>query len=61
MPVHEIARILKRSKATIHREIKRNWFSDESMALKLDPNDDLGNGPAHTCAGSSALRQPSSV
>lgn len=26
-----MALVLKRSKATIHREIKRNWFSDESM------------------------------
>jgi IS30 family transposase len=31
IPVREIARVLKRSKATIHREIRRNWFSDESM------------------------------
>jgi IS30 family transposase len=31
VPVREMARVLKRSKATIHREIKRNYFSDECM------------------------------
>ena len=31
VPVAEMARALKRSKATIHREIKRNFFSDECM------------------------------
>ena len=31
IPVREMARVLKRSKATVHREIKRSWSSDESM------------------------------
>ncbi|PRZ40967.1 IS30 family transposase [Tritonibacter scottomollicae] len=31
VPVNEIARVLKRSKATIHHEIKRNYFSDGCM------------------------------
>ncbi len=31
VPVREIARVLQRSKATIHRELKRNFFSDECM------------------------------
>lgn len=29
--VREMARVLKRSKATIHREIKRNFFSDPCL------------------------------
>nr|WP_170432546.1 helix-turn-helix domain-containing protein [Ruegeria arenilitoris] len=29
--VAEMARVLKRSKATIHREIKRNFFSDPCL------------------------------
>ena len=31
VPVREMARVLQRSKATIYREIKRNWFSDECL------------------------------
>ena len=31
IPVREMARVLQRSKATIYREIKRNWFSDECL------------------------------
>ncbi|WP_174827346.1 helix-turn-helix domain-containing protein [Ruegeria sp. HKCCA5929] len=31
VPVREMARVLKRSKATIHREIKRNFFSDSCL------------------------------
>ncbi|WP_171212856.1 IS30 family transposase [Ruegeria sp. HKCCA5426] len=31
VPVREMARVLKRSKATIHREIKRNFFSDPCL------------------------------
>ena len=31
IPVREIARMLQRSKATIYREIKRNWFRDECL------------------------------
>ena len=31
VPVREMARVLRRSKATIYREIKRNWFSDECL------------------------------
>lgn len=31
VPVDEIARVLKRSRSTIFRELKRNFFSDESM------------------------------
>jgi transposase, IS30 family len=31
VPVRDMARVLKRSKATIHREIKRNFFSGECM------------------------------
>ncbi|MBY6159212.1 helix-turn-helix domain-containing protein [Pseudooceanicola nitratireducens] len=29
VPVREMARVLQRSKATIHLELKRNFFSDE--------------------------------
>ncbi|WP_417743855.1 helix-turn-helix domain-containing protein [Salipiger sp.] len=54
IPVREMARVLQRSKATIYREIKRNWFSDECLpgydcqsAANRDPlsaskNDPLG-------------------
>lgn len=31
VPVREMTRVLQRSKATIHRELKRNFFSDECM------------------------------
>nr|WP_276308633.1 helix-turn-helix domain-containing protein [Pseudooceanicola lipolyticus] len=31
VPVREMARVLQRSKATIYRELKRNFFSDECM------------------------------
>ena len=31
VPVDEMARVLKRCRSTIFRELKRNYFSDESM------------------------------
>jgi len=31
VPVDEMARVLKRCRSTIFRELKRNFFSDESM------------------------------
>lgn len=31
VPVREMARVLKRSKATLYRELKRNYFVDESL------------------------------
>jgi IS30 family transposase len=31
VPVDEMARALKRCRSTIFRELKRNYFSDESM------------------------------
>ena len=37
VPVREMARVLQRSKATIYREIKRNWFSDECLPGDLPP------------------------
>ncbi|MEO1016924.1 MAG: helix-turn-helix domain-containing protein [Pseudomonadota bacterium] len=34
MPVREMARVLKRSKSTIHREIKRNFWADDAFIKK---------------------------
>ena len=34
VPVREMARVLKRSKSTIHREIKRNFWSDDAFPKK---------------------------
>ena len=37
VPVDEIARVLKRCRSTIFRELKRNHFSDESMPIFARP------------------------
>jgi len=34
VPVREMARVLRRSKATIHREIKRNFWADDALPRK---------------------------
>ena len=34
VPVREMARVLRRSKAPIHREIKRNFWADETLPRK---------------------------
>ena len=34
VPVREMARVLKRSKSTIHREIKRNFWADDAFPKK---------------------------
>ena len=34
VPVREMARVLRRSKATIHREIKRNFWADDALPVK---------------------------
>ena len=31
VPVRDLARVLQRSKATIHRKIERNWCNDECL------------------------------
>ena len=34
VPVREMARVLQRSKSTIHREIKRNFWADDAFPKK---------------------------
>lgn len=34
VPVREMARVLNRSKSTIHREIKRNFWADDAFPKK---------------------------
>ena len=37
VPAREMARVLKRHKSTIHREIKRNFWSDDASVSKPLP------------------------
>ena len=53
VPVREMARVLQRSKATIYREIKRNWFSDEC----LPGYDGYYGAAAHQKAANRRVRQ----
>nr|WP_253283282.1 IS30 family transposase [Ruegeria sp. HKCCD7559] len=53
VPVREMARVLKCSKATIHREIKRNFFSDPC----LPKCDSYYGASAHRKAADRRVRQ----